>query len=56
MQNNCYECLFFDKCGSDYTCDDFYMGDEDAMYAEAVSELHNEYCCDYQGYLKEFYE
>lgn len=56
MQNNCYECLFFDKCGSDYACDDFYMGDEDAMYAEAESELHSEYYCDYQRYLKEFYE
>ena len=56
MQNNCSECLFFSKCGNDYACDDFYYEDEDAMYAEAASELHSEYFGDYQRYLKEFYE
>lgn len=56
MQNNCYECLFFDRCGGDYACNDFYTGDEDAMYAEAASELHSEYYNDYQEYLKEFYK
>lgn len=57
LQNNyCSGCLFFDKCGDDYACDDFYYEDEDAIYAEAASELHSEYFGDYQRYLKEFYE
>lgn len=56
MQNNCYGCLFFDKCGSDYACDDFCIDDDDMMYAETASKLHSEYYSDYQEYLKEFYK
>lgn len=56
MQNDCYECLFFDGCDGDHSCDDFCIGDEDVMYAETAAKLHSEYYCDYQRYLKEFYE
>lgn len=56
MENNCSNCLFFDKCVGNYTCDNFFFADEDSACVEMAFKLHNEYFNDFQSYLKEFYK